>query len=68
MNRGSVMFDAAPGEVFRHVEELEQIGLAAPQVTYIMKALKEAGLSVDTDVTTLSEAAQSILAVVKKNA
>ena len=68
MNRGSVMFDAAPGEVFRHVEELEQIGLVAPQVTYIMKALKEAGLSVDTDVTTLSEAAQSILAVVKKNA
>ena len=63
MNRGAVMFDNTPAEVFRHVEELEQIGLAAPQVTYIMKALKEAGLPVNTDVTTINEAARSILAV-----
>ena len=37
-------------------------GLAAPQVTYIMQTLKEAGLAVETDATTLTEARDSILA------
>lgn len=64
MNHGSVMFDDIPREVFRHAEELEQIGLAAPQVTYIMKALNAAGIPVDTEVTTLGEAKEAILAVV----
>lgn len=67
MNRGSVMFDDVPGEVFRHVKELEAVGLAAPQVTYIMHTLKEAGLAVDTDVTTLREAEDSILAALGRS-
>ena len=33
MNQGSVMYDDVPKEVFRHYKELEQVGLAAPQVT-----------------------------------
>lgn len=67
MNRGSVMFDDVPGEVFRHVKELEAVGLAAPQVTYIMHTLKDAGLAVDTDVTTLREAEDSILAALGRS-
>jgi len=47
--------------VFRHYKELEEIGLAAPQVTYCMQELKEAGFDVDTDVTTLKEAKREIL-------
>ncbi len=35
-----------------HYRELEKIGLAAPQVTYIMHALKERGMDVDTDAIT----------------
>ena len=61
MNQGKVMFDDEPKEVFRHYKELEEVGLAAPQVTYIMHALKEKGLDVDTDITTIGEAAQEIL-------
>ena len=61
MNKGRVAFDDTPKEVFRHVEELEEIGLAAPQVTYCMKELKEAGFDVDTDATTLQEAKNEIL-------
>lgn len=45
MNRGQVMFDNVPKEVFRHYQELETVGLAAPQVTYIMQALKRAALT-----------------------
>lgn len=61
MNHGKKVFDAKPKDVFAHVEDLEAIGLAAPQVTYIMKALKDAGYPVRTDAITLEEAKESIL-------
>lgn len=56
MNKGHIMYDDEPKEVFRHYMELEQIGLAAPQVTYIMKDLQNHGISVSDDVTTIDEA------------
>ena len=61
MNQGSVMFDDEPREVFRHYKELEAVGLAAPQVTYIMHRLREKGLDVDVDAITIEEAKDSIL-------
>ena len=61
MNQGRVMFDDVPREVFRHYKELEEVGLAAPQVTYIMHALKAQGLPVDVDVTTIAEATEEIV-------
>ena len=61
MNKGQVMFDDVPREVFKHYEELEKVGLAAPQVTYIMHALKSRGLDVDADATTIEEATDEIL-------
>jgi len=64
MNRGEVMFDDVPKKVFLHYKELEKVGLAAPQVTYIMHELKEHGLNVPVDVTTVDEAADTILAAV----
>lgn len=60
MNKGSIMYDDVPKEVFRHYKELEEVGLAAPQVTYIMHALRAKGLPVDADVTTVEEAADQI--------
>ena len=65
MNKGSVLYDDVPKEVFRHYKELEQVGLAAPQVTYIMQALREKGIPVHTDVTTISEARDEILQILK---
>ena len=61
MNQGSVLYDDEPREVFKHYKELEQVGLAAPQVTYIMQALAAKGIPVRTDVTTIEEAKQEIL-------
>lgn len=61
MNDGELMLEGAPKEVFRHYKELEAVGLAAPQVTYIMRELKEKGLDVDLDATTIDEAKQTIL-------
>lgn len=60
MNRGRVMYDNVPKEVFRHSAELEEVGLAPPQVTYILHELKRKGLDVDTDATTVEEAAEAV--------
>lgn len=61
MNHGSVLFDDVPRRVFAHYRELEAVGLAAPQVTYILNELKENGLDVDTSATTIGEAADEIM-------
>lgn len=61
MDHGSVLFDDTPREVFRHYRKLEEVGLAAPQVTYLVNELREKGWDVPTDVTTVEEAAQAIL-------
>ena len=61
MDNGQVMFDDTPRKVFKHYKELEKIGLAAPQITYIMHRLKEQGLDVDTDIINVNEAKENIL-------
>lgn len=61
MNQGSILFDDAPKTVFRSYRRLEEIGLAAPQVTYIMNQINEQIVPVNTDVTTLEEAKEEIL-------
>lgn len=66
MNKGEVAFNAAPREVFTHYKELEAMGLAAPQVTYVMYELKKRGIQVNTDPTTLEEAKAEILRVMKR--
>ena len=61
MSRGQKKYDGTPREVFSHYKELEKIGLAAPQMTYIMHALAERGLNVDVTAMTVEEARDSIL-------
>ena len=66
LDKGKVLYDDIPARVFSHVEELESIGLAAPQVTYVMRALRRMGWDVSQDVTTQAEAADEILEVLRK--
>ena len=61
MNKGRKMYDGEPKEVFAHYKELEKVGLAAPQVTYIMHALSEKGMHVNTELTTIEEAVDEIM-------
>lgn len=67
MNHGEKMFDAPPKEVFRHYKELEAIGLAAPQITYIVHGLKEHGVPIADDITTVAEARDAILQLLGKD-
>lgn len=66
MNHGEVMYNDIPKDVFAHYKELEQVGLAAPQVTYIMHDLKEHGLDVNPEVTLVEEAADEIMEALEK--
>ena len=66
VNDGKILFDDTPKQVFQHYKELESVGLAAPQVTYVVKALKEKGWDIDTTATTVEEAKEAILFAIKK--
>lgn len=60
LNHGRIMFDDTPEKVFRHYKELEEIGLAAPQLTYILNDLKKNGFDVDTDAITMQDAVETV--------
>lgn len=66
VNDGKILFDDTPKQVFQHYKELESVGLAAPQVNYVVKALKEKGWDIDTTATTVEEAKEAILLAIKK--
>lgn len=66
MSHGEKLFDAPPKEVFRHYQELERIGLAAPQITYVVRSLKEKGIALEDDITTVEEAKTAILGLLGK--
>lgn len=66
MNKGSILYNDEPKKVFSHYQELEKIGLAAPQVTYIMHDIREAGFAVGVTATTVKEAADEIMEALRK--
>ena len=66
MNKGDKMYDGTPKEVFAKYKELEKVGLAAPQVTYMMHALRAKGIPVDVEATTIREAADEISKVLQR--
>lgn len=61
MNHGEKAFDGTPKEVFEHYRELETMGLAAPQVTYIIHRLREHGVPIEEGITTVEEARDAII-------
>lgn len=63
MNDGEIKLDGTPREVFRNVEQVESYGLAVPQITYFMRALKAKYSGIDDEIYTIEEAKQEILRV-----
>ena len=66
MNDGQVMYDDIPKRVFANYKELEAMGLAAPQVTYVMNELREKGIPIRTEATTIEEASKEILRLARE--
>lgn len=67
MNEGKVALQGKPEEVFKEVDTLEKIGLGVPQVTYLIKALREKGFNVSDEVYTIEKAKEELLKVLKGN-
>jgi len=66
MNKGKVALMGKPADVFREVEILEEIGLAVPQVTYLMRELKKKGFNVSDEIFTVEQGSKEILRVLLK--
>ncbi|MEG2349723.1 MAG: energy-coupling factor transporter ATPase [Hungatella sp.] len=66
MNHGEKVYDGTSREVFEHYKELETMGLAAPRITYIVHELRERGVPIDADITTVEEAKRAILNLLGK--
>ena len=66
MNHGSLVYDDTPKAVFTHYKELEKMGLAAPEVTYIAEELRERGIDLAPSITTVDEAVEAIFPLLKK--
>ena len=67
MNKGEVALEGSPSKVFKEVEKLESIGLAVPQVTYLMRALKSKGFNVSDDIYTINQAKNELLKIFKQD-
>jgi energy-coupling factor transport system ATP-binding protein len=67
MNSGEIILDGEPKEVFKESEVLESVGLAVPQVTYLIKALIEKGFKIDKDIFTIDQAKEDLIKILRKN-
>ncbi len=63
MDKGNVILDDIPRNVFKEVKLLKKIGLDVPQVTELLYDLKKAGLSVNYDVLTVDECADELVKI-----
>ena len=66
MNKGKIALMGKPAEIFKEVETLENIGLAVPQVTYLMRELKRRGFNVSEEVFTVEQGSKELLKVLLK--
>lgn len=65
MNKGEVVLEGNPAKVFKEVDTLEKIGLAVPQVTYLMRELKDKGFDVSDEIYTISQGKEELLKLLK---
>lgn len=66
MHKGKSILDGNPSEVFKEADTLESVGLAVPQVTYLVKSLRERGFSISEDIFTVEQAKNEILKILNK--
>lgn len=65
MNEGGIEMDGKPRDIFPRIDRLEQMGLSAPQVSYLMRRLKAAYPGINANVFTISDAKKELLKYLK---
>lgn len=66
MNKGTVVMNGTPGQVFARRDELTAIGLEVPAASKLLGRLRDEGIEIDTDCLTISQAADRIVEVFGK--
>lgn len=61
MDKGRVLMDDKPEEVFSRVEELKAVGLDVPQATELIYELNRYGLDLDTHIINEDECAEALI-------
>lgn len=67
MDKGTCILDGAPEKIFREIEILESVGLAVPQVTYLIRELRNKGFNISKDIFTIEKAKEELLKIFKNN-
>ncbi len=65
MNHGTLAMFEKTAEIFKHSEELEEIGLSVPQITKVCKKLRMAGLPISDGIYTVEMAKAEIERILK---
>jgi energy-coupling factor transport system ATP-binding protein len=65
MDEGRCILDGSPQKIFKEIETLEKVGLAVPQVTYLIRELRKKGFDISEDIFTVEKATQELLRILK---
>ncbi len=65
ISQGQLVFYDRPALVFGQVEKLEQIGLAVPEITYLMRRLKAKYPQIRDDIYTVAAAKEEVLKIIR---
>jgi len=66
MNKGKLALMGTPKEIFSQVEKLETMGLAVPQITYVIYELNKKGYNLPQDIYTVDRATEILYEFLSK--
>ncbi|MGK0468784.1 energy-coupling factor transporter ATPase [Clostridium sp.] len=65
MDEATCILDGTPAKIFKEIQVLENVGLAVPQVTYLIRELRSKGFDVSEDTFTVEKAKRELLRILK---
>lgn len=66
MNEGEIALDGGPAQIFCDSDRIMQMGLELPQVTRVVRALRQRGVDIDPSIYTVEQAKEALLACLSK--
>lgn len=66
MHQGSIAMTGAPREIFSQTKRIEELGLKAPQISYVFAELSDQGMHVPTDIFTVEESVDALYELVRQ--
>ena len=66
LNAGKCEMFGTPKEIFSQEERLSELSLGIPQITRIMKSLKQRGCAVRDDILTVNEAFVELISLLSR--